>query len=234
MVIADNGKEFDNYLIRSTFIQLGVDFRPIAVRSPQSNGYIERQHKTINQALRAIETKPNWALRLPIIVATINNTSIEGSPYTPSQYALGMCVNLPGQIFINNREEMNTGYDPLDTRLFLNIMSTVCRKHRRYEEKNEYLEPGLLESKKVFIKRANKKKLDSIWHGPYKVLHASDHSMLIDKDGKIKKVSLRNVKKYFSREGSDSEDSEGREENRYDLRARKAIKYTEDSSDDEN
>ena len=136
VVIADNVKEFDNYLLTNIFAQLGVDLRPIAVNNPQSNGYIERQHKTINQALRAEETKSNWALRLPIITATINNTSIEGSPYTPSQYTLGMCVNLPGQIFIDNREGTNTEYDPLDTRLFLNIMSTICRKHRRYVEKN--------------------------------------------------------------------------------------------------
>ena len=58
--------------------------------------------------------------------------------------------------------------------------------------------------------------------------------MHLEKNGKVKKVSIRNVKKYISRKGSDYEDSEERQENRYDLRARKAIKYTEDSSSDEN
>ena len=74
VVISDNGKEFSNHLLADTFAQLGVDHRFVPPYSPQGNGFIERQHKTINQALRAEKIKTNWALRLPIIMASINNT----------------------------------------------------------------------------------------------------------------------------------------------------------------
>ena len=87
-------------MLTETFSQLGFDHRFVLPYSPRSYGFIERQHKTVNQDLRTEKTKTNWALRLPIITASIDNTSIEGSPYTSSQYALGMRLNLPGRHFV--------------------------------------------------------------------------------------------------------------------------------------
>ena len=242
VVVSDNGKEFANQLLSDAFIQLGVDHRFVPPYSPQSNGFIERQHRTINQALRAEKTKTNWALRLPMITATINNTSIEGSPYTPSQYALGMCVNLSGQIFVDKKvEDGKFEYNHSDTRLFLNIMSGITRKHRRHKERKEYYEPSLFQCEKVWVKRANKKKLSTVYHGPYRVLHASEHSMFIQKNGGVVKVSIRNVKAYYPREELEESKCDEIPENRYNLRERKkvinwdkVINCQEGSSSDEN
>ena len=235
VVISDNGKEFANQLLSDAFIQLGVDHRFVPPYSPQSNGFIERQHKTINQALRAEKTKTNWALRLPMITASINNTSIEGSPYTPSQYALGMCVNLPGLIFLDNdTNEMSFNYHHSETMQFLNIMSSISRKHQRHKERNEYYEPSLFNCKKVWVRRTNKKKLSTLYHGPYKVLHASEHSMHIQKNGGVVKVSIRNVKAYVPREDLEEDDSDEIQENRYNLSERKqTVNYKEETSSDE-
>ena len=198
-------------------------------------GSIERQHKTINQALRAIRTKTNWARRLPIIIASINNTSIEGSPYTPSQYTLGVCVNLPGQIFHDCSGETDFGCDPLDTMMFLNVMSDICRKHQRHKERNVYYEPSLFQCKKVWVRRENKKKLSSIYHGPYTVVHASEHSMYVQKNGGVVKVSIRNVKAYVPREDAEVKDGIEDRGDRYNLRGRQpVVRYEEESSSDDN
>ena len=53
VVVSDNGREFVNQLLTDTFIQLGIEHRLVPPYSPQSNGFIERQHRTINQALRS-------------------------------------------------------------------------------------------------------------------------------------------------------------------------------------
>ena len=88
VVVSDNGREFVNTALTEAFEQLGIDHRLVSPYSPQTNGFIERQHKTINVALRALSDKTNWALHLPLITLALNNTFIEGSPYTPAQYAL--------------------------------------------------------------------------------------------------------------------------------------------------
>ena len=73
VVVTDNGREFKNSVLSSAFEQLGIDHHFVPVYSPSSNGYIERQHRTINVALRALTEETNWSLHLPLIMAEINN-----------------------------------------------------------------------------------------------------------------------------------------------------------------
>ena len=96
VVVSNNGREFVNTALTEAFEQLGIDHCLVSPYSPQSNSFIERQHKTINVALRALSDKTNWALHLPLITAALNNTFVEGSHYTPAQYALGTAQNLLG------------------------------------------------------------------------------------------------------------------------------------------
>ena len=84
VVLSDNEREFSKYLLTDTFIQLRMDHRSVLPYSPPENGFIERQHKTINQTLWAVKAKTKWALILPIIIASTNSTSIKGSLYTSS------------------------------------------------------------------------------------------------------------------------------------------------------
>ena len=90
--------------------------------------------------------------------------------------------DLPGQIFHGSIGENNFVCDPLDTMLFLTVMSEICRKHQRHRERNVYYEPSPFQCENVWVRRENKKKLSSIHRGLYTVLHASEHSMsnLID------------------------------------------------------
>ena len=77
--------------------------------------------------------------------------------------------------------------------------------------------------------------MSTLYHGPYKVPHASEHSMYIQKNSEVVKVSTRNVKAYFPREELEGNDSDEIQENRYNIRGRnKTINYKEESSSDEN
>ena len=120
-------------------------------------------------------------------------------------------------------------------------MSGISRKHQRHKERKEYYEPSLFQCEKVWVKRANKNKLSTVYHGPYRVLHASEHSMFIQKNGGVVKVSIRNVKAYYPREELEESKCDEILENRYNLRERnkvinwdKVINCKEGSSSDEN
>ena len=66
------------------------------------------------------------------------------------------------------------------------------------------------------------------------VLHASEHSMHIQKNSGVVKVSIRNVKAYVPREDLEEDDSDEIQENRYNLRERKQkVNYKEETSSDE-
>ena len=159
--------------------------------------------------------KTNWALRLPLITVATNNTPIEGTPFTPPQYAFGACVNLPGQVFMDKAHEEMVNYPKADMRLFWNVMSNIGKKSRNYNNSGVYYELKLLICEKVWLKRANKKKLSTLYHGPYTVLDKSELSMLILKNNRIEKVSLRNVKAFIPRKDScDTNNEKNRPYNR--------------------
>ena len=120
--------------LTEAFEQLGIDHRLVCPYSPQTNGFIERQHKTINVALRALTDKTNWALHLPLITAALNNTFVEGSLYTPSQYALGASLNLSGRLMfhqIKRGTDVITTPNPLDTKVFLNMMAKTGKNWQK-------------------------------------------------------------------------------------------------------
>ena len=73
VVISDNCGEVKNNLLEVALKQLGIDHQTTTPYSPQTNGFIERQHRVINQALRPEMVKTNWALRLPFIYLTFIN-----------------------------------------------------------------------------------------------------------------------------------------------------------------
>ena len=129
IIITDNGKEFKNSVLEKAFEQLGIDHHFVPPYNPQSNGYIERQHKSINIALRALNDKDNWALHLPLITTSINNSLIEGTPFTPTQYAFGTCTNLSGRVLFNIVPDDKQYKSIYDTKIFLHSMSKLKRNH---------------------------------------------------------------------------------------------------------
>ena len=181
VVVSDNGREFVNTALTKAFQQLGIDNRLVCLYSPQTNGFIEKQHKTINVALHALTNKTNWALHLPLITAALNNTFIEGSLYTPSQYALGVSLNLSGRLMFHKLKrgtDVITTPNSLDTKVFLDMMAKTGRQFKRHNNKS-YYKPGIFDCELVWLRRQNKQKLSSLYHGPYKVHYISEQSMII-------------------------------------------------------
>ena len=140
VVVTDNGKRIKNSILTNAFEQLGIDHHFVPVYSPSSNGYIEREHLTINVALRALTEKTNWSLHLPLITAEMNNAMLDGSPFTPSQYALEVCTNLRGRVMFNKVENQKTEVGVFDTLRFLFSMSGINRKHKKHYNQSIYYE----------------------------------------------------------------------------------------------
>ena len=200
VILSDNGREFKNELLEKACDQLGIEQRFTSPRTPQTNGYVERQNRTINVAFRSLEDKANWPLHLPLITSNINNSFIEGSPYTPAQYAFGCSLNLSGRVLFD-RVETSTEVNrpsPFETAVFINSMADVSRKFNKNKDIATYYQPGLFDCKYVWLKKANRKKLDKLYQGPYEVVRnrSTEQSLYILKGHDVVKVLIRNVKAY--------------------------------------
>jgi len=236
VVLTDKGKEFLNKDLRAAFEQLSIQHRETTAGTPQTNGYVERQNRTINVAFRSLVDKSNWALHLPLITSNINNSFIEGSPYTPAQYALGCSLNLSGEVLFNQitPDTQITRPSPIETEVFLNCMADVSRKFRTYKNTESYYEPGLFECKYILLKTVNKRKMDKLYHGPYEVereLSTPQH-MYIKKGGDVVKVSIRNVKAYAGPLNLEDTLEPKDKSKKYNLRKLKPVQYAESLSEE--
>ena len=81
-----------------TFKQLGIEHRYVPPYSQESNGFVERQLRSINIALRTLVHKEKWSMLLPLITTSIKNSFVEGNLFTPSQLTLGTCTNIRGRV----------------------------------------------------------------------------------------------------------------------------------------
>ena len=105
---------------------------------------------------------------------------------------------------------------------FMSFLPSLC-----YSNKS-YYELGIFEGEWVWLSSQNKRKLSSLYHGPYKVHSCSEQSMIIQKSSGFLKVSIRNVKAYVPRVATFTKTGS------YNLRERKfPISYAKVSSSDE-
>ena len=234
VVLSDNGKEFKNFLLQEACKQLGIEQRFTSSRTPQTNGYVERQNRTINVAFRSLEDKTNWALHLPLITCTINNSFIEGSPYTPAQYAFGCSLNLSGRLLFDEVDEIHqiTRPSPFECAVFVNSMADISRKFRKTKNDAPFYQPGLFNCRYVWLKKNNRKKLDKLYEGPYKVVRnkSTEHSLYIIKNSQVVKVSIGNTKAYVGPLNL-TDELEGI--NSYNLRPHGPVNYAETHSSEE-
>ena len=234
IVLSDNGKEFKNDLLQDACKQLGIEQRFTSSRTPQTNGYVERQNRTINVAFRSLEDKANWALHLPLITANINNSFVEGSPFTPAQYAFGCSLNLSGRVLFDKVNELHqiNRPSPFECAVFMSSMSDIGRKFKKPNNNAPFYQPGLFDCKYIWLKKHNRKKLDKLYEGPYKVVRnrSTEHSLYIIKNCHVVKVSIRNVKAYV---GPLNLTDELENNNTYNLRPLGPVSYAETLDSDE-
>ena len=91
-VITDRGAQFESEMFKELSAVVGFHRLRTTAYHPQSNGMIERAHRTIKTALKA--RKENWLQALPIVLLGIRNTPNENG-FSPFNAVTGTSLLLP-------------------------------------------------------------------------------------------------------------------------------------------
>ena len=83
---------------------LGTQLNPTTAYHPQSNGFIERLHRTLKAALKARITGPDWLDELPWILLGIRSTPKEDIGASPAEMVYGSTLTVPGDFLPNSTE----------------------------------------------------------------------------------------------------------------------------------
>ena len=170
-VITDRGSQFESEMFDELSSVVGFHRLRTTAYHPQTNGMIERIHRTIKTALKT--RKENWLTALPIILLGIRNTFNENG-ISPFNAVTGTSLLLPKLMVDDNSANM-TEFNTVE-------MSELAKEMAKLDLRNldqgkchslpkTFIPKDLKSCDKVWLRTDRvRKPLEAPYSGPYKVI----------------------------------------------------------------
>ena len=211
-VVTDQGTQFMCDVFKRLCKLLRVHKIHTSAYHPESNGALERTHKTMIEYLRCFcdPRGGDWDKWLPFACFVYNTTPHTMTKYTPYEILFGRKANIPGQLQQKPTPVYN--YDDLvhDVKLKLQRCHELARANlmqtKRLRIAQQTSKVNMLKfyvGNKVLLRNEKAGKLDPIWAGPHDIIEVDPNgSNVIIKLAKNKrvKVHVNRLKRYQSKE----------------------------------
>ena len=240
-ILTDQGTEFQSELFAELCRLMGINKVKSTPYRPQSNGGLERFHRTLNAMLAKVvaENQSDWHLRLPSVLAAYRATSHEATRYSPNHVIFGRENRLPIDLIYDrppDRVDDNISIDDYVNRMversirdFRTVREHLGRaavsRKRRYDLKVK--DEPLCVGQKVWYycprRFRNRTAKWQLWYGgPYEIVRIIDpHVIMIRKNNRAKPIIVHRDKlKIVAGELNDNraERQESRREAEHDSR----------------
>ena len=195
-IVTDRGRQFTSGLWGDVCRLLGISRSMTTSYHPQSNGMVERFHRTLKDRLisRATATGVNsWMDHLPFVLLGLRTSVREDSHCAPADLLYGSHLRLPGDLL----EPSAPPPSPSDFAANLrSVLRAAAPMPVRYHGPTpSRLDPSLAAAPAVFLRvDAVKRPLVPPYDGPFRVLRRGDKTYDIEKNGKLVTVSIDRLK----------------------------------------
>lgn len=193
-ITSDRGSVFTSGLWSSLANILGIKLHHTTAYHPQSNGMIERWHRTIKVALMARCSSSDWAYHLPWVLLGLRTMPKEGLGVSSAEMLYGQPLIVPGEFFPvpEPNDTMHTA--ELQAARWSAQQFAPC-KPTHNNRRESHIPPDLLTTTHVFIRQdLVKPALSPPYKGPYLVLSRNDKSYQLNINGRIDWVSIERLK----------------------------------------
>lgn len=103
------GRQFESTLFAELNLLLGVDHFRTTPRHPQSNGIVERFHRTLKAAITC-RGSSDWFSELPIVLLGLRSAFKEDIQASPAEMLYGTTIRLPGEFFVESSKPYTTDF----------------------------------------------------------------------------------------------------------------------------
>ena len=197
-IVTDRGRQFTSDLWMELSRSLGISRKMTTSYHPQSNGMIERQHRTLKDRLIAracASGSTSWMENLPFVLLGIRTSVRADSSCSPSDLLYGASLRLPGDL-------LGAAGDMDDTPAsdFASRLRHVMRQSSPMPVVHHGLPPSrvdgaLMSASHVFLRvDAVRRPLVPPYEGPYLVLERSPKTFVILKREKPVTVTVDRLK----------------------------------------
>ena len=198
-ITSDQGPQFTSGLWRELHNVLVCSNKHTTAYHPQSNGMVERFHRSLKAALKARLLGPGWMDELPIVLLGIRSTWKEDLDAAPALLTYGTNLRIPGDFFPSiSAERISPGSTFVrDLQENFRKLSPLSPVHHGTTKK--YLPRDLMSAEQVYVRHdAHRGPLVRPYDGPFKVLYRSDKHFDILRNNKSTRVSIDRLKPAYS------------------------------------
>jgi len=166
-ITTDRGVQFESQIFGALNNLFGIHRIRTTTYHPQSNGMIERWHRSLKTAIKCHEYQ-EWTDVLPTVLLGLRTAIKEDLGATAADLVYGTTLRLPGDIFLGEDIPINQANF---LRGFRRAMQTLKPKSTAHHTHTKvFIHPDLLTCTHVFIRADNQRgQLSPAYEGPFPV-----------------------------------------------------------------
>lgn len=197
-ISTDRGRQFESALFNQLTATIGCQHLRTTSYHPQSNGIIERMHRTLKTAIMCREDE-SWTDTLPLILLGSRTAHKEDIDASPAEMLYGQTLRLPGELF----SETEATPRPNNENEFVSEFKQKMRQLRptstaHHTNEKSFVHKSLASSSHVFVRNDKiRPPLTPPYDGPYKVIDRKTKLFKIEVKGKEVKVTIDRLKPAF-------------------------------------
>ena len=209
ILLTDQGSNFLSEVFKKTCKLLKIKMIQTTAYHPESNGSLERSHRTLGNYLRSYVNgdQENWDTWLDFASFCHNTTPNTSTKHTPHEILFGYKPELPAAItktidpiynfddyVIELKARLQNGYEKVRQ----NLIESKNNNKKHYDKNSKPL--LLAVGCKVLLKNMNNKtnkKVSPIYEGPYEIVEVNSPENSTIKIGNKQKLVHNNLLKYY-------------------------------------
>lgn len=181
-ITSDRGAQFTSQLWRSVAEALGTTLHHTSSYHPQSNGMVERFHRSLKSSLRARLDSPNWMDQLPWVLLGLRTTPKEDLGASPAELTYRHQPLLPGELIHRGTIEL-----PCD------VARALTPQH--HSTPQPVLQDQLQQATHAFVRvGAHRTPLQCPYQGPYLIMKKRAKTFDLKIGNKVTPVSVDRLK----------------------------------------
>ncbi|XP_064076296.1 uncharacterized protein LOC135194612 [Vanessa tameamea] len=203
-ISTDQGRQFESELFKSLMKKFGITRIRTTAYHPQSNGQVERWHRTLKAALIAREAIIQWTDKLPTVLLGLR-TALRKDNFSPAIMTYGTTLRIPADFFVPTQSNIN---DTEYVRRLTETMATLQPAPRKHTSQHKpFVYKDLTTCTHVFVRNDMvRAPLTPPYDGPYKVLKRYDKFYKIQLPLRTSVVSLDRLKPAYYNTNSSPEE----------------------------
>lgn len=208
-ITSDQGRQFESQLFSELMKLMGINRTRTTAYHPQSNGIIERWHRSLKAALTARCTaiaNGKWFDELPTVLLGLRAATRSDTGISPAQYTYGTSLRLPGDFFVETKgSQMSHDYVE-QLRHTINAYRPAETSH---SNNKMFVHSDLRTCDNVYLRRdCTKKPLQPTYEGPYPVLERCEKYYKLQLPGRVTNVSIDRLKPAYTMNEQENDDTQ--------------------------